>query len=102
MSSEFHIHKGVPIPGVDHNPNRLKSRYPLESMEVGAMIFVPRRTARSMSAYVARISRNLPGRYVVRQCHAIATEVQDGKPIWSLVDEGTPSAVEGAGVWRTE
>ena len=95
MSAEFKVYDGVPLPEINRAPKRKK--YPLEKMKVGQMFFLEGRDTKSASAYISRISRNLPGKFSARHCWVV---FEDDKP--REVPEGTEGAQEGTGVWRTE
>ena len=97
MSETYKIIKGVPIPPINRFPN-YQRKYPLDTMEVGDAIFIPHRSSRSVSAYIGRISRDLPGKFSARHCWM--QQDQDGN--WQLCEPGGPPAVEGTGIWRTE
>jgi hypothetical protein len=95
------VQTGVPLPKIDRAPKGKRRKYPLEGMEVGDMFFVPGRACKSVSAYISRISKGLPGTYSARHVwmrEALPSET----PGWKLADKNTPHAVEGTGVWRTE
>ena len=61
------------------------------------MFFVPGRTGKGVSAYISRISKDVPGKFSARHCWMIRN---DNK--WVLAAEGDAGAVEGTGVWRIE
>lgn len=94
MVTPHKILSGVPMPEITRQPRtRL---FQLEAMERGDCILIPRRTVRSLSAYVSRLAK---GRSETYECRP-AWMVADGKS-WKLSDEGAPDAISGAGVWRT-
>lgn len=91
------VYDGVPVPEINRRPKTGRRKYPVETMTVGQMFFEPGRTAKSMSAYISRITKDLPGKFTARHCCVL---MQDGKPV--EVPPGTDGAIEGAGVWRLE
>lgn len=97
MSPMLKVYDNVPLPAIDRTPKTVPRKYPLATMKVGQMVFMPGRSCKSLSAYIARISKNVPGRFAVRSCWMI---FENDKPV--EVPEGTPDAVEGSGVWRIE
>jgi hypothetical protein len=97
MTAMFEVQDGVPLPEINRAPKVANRKYPLTGMLVGSMFFVPHRTAKSVSAYISRISKNLPARYSARHCWMIQN---DNK--WVMSYEGADGAVEGTGVWRIE
>lgn len=101
MSEMLHIHKGVPIPPIDRSANGRRRKYPIETMEVGDMIFVPKRTVKSVVAYISRISKDANRKFSAR--HAWAVPVGKTKPLkWELAEQDAVGAQEGTGVWRIE
>lgn len=95
MSAMLKVYDNVPLPKVDRSPKRRK--YPLATMQVGQMIFEPGRSTQSVSAYISRISKKVPGRFTTRHCWVV---FEDDQP--REVPQGTPGAIEGTGVWRVE
>lgn len=103
MSATFKVQKGVPLPEIDRAPKTLQRKYWLENMAVGDMFFVPGRTAKSLSSYISRISKDVPGKFSARHCWM--REVDDNDVVLDKWEPCTPTqkhATEGAGVWRIE
>lgn len=94
----YEINKGIPLPPIDRSGNGSRRKYPIETMEVGDQLFVPGRASRSVSAYISRISKGLPGKFTARACWM--KKDADGR--WQLTEERGPPATEGTGVWRIE
>lgn len=97
MSPMLKVYDNVPLPPINRTPKALPRKYPLDTMKVGQMVFVAGRGYKSLSAYISRISKNVPGRFAVRSCWVV---VRDDKLV--EVPEGTPDAIQGSGVWRVE
>lgn len=101
MSAMFSVQKGVPMPEINRAPKGVRRKYPIDTMAVGEMFFVPNRSCKSVSAYISRISKDIPGKFSARHCFMY--EAPEG---WRLVEPGDRAAesraVEGTGVWRTE
>lgn len=95
MSGVLKVYDGVPMPPA-RRPKRRK--FPFETMRVGQMVFDPDRSTRSVSAYVSRVTRSMPGKFRARHCWVVFDENEQPRE----VPEGTPGAIEGTGVWRTE
>lgn len=91
----FEVYDGVPVPPVKRPSGPRK--YPVRTMTVGQMFFVTGRKSRSVGAYIARITKDIEAKFIVRHCWVV---FKDDKPV--EVPEGTPGAEEGTGVWRTE
>ncbi len=102
MTAMFEVQTGVPLPEINRAPKAANRKYPIVGMEVGEMFFVPGRSAKSVSAYISRISKNVPGKFSARHCWMWLAP--DGK--WQLIEPGTETqvagATEGTGVWRIE
>lgn len=102
MSEMLFVHKGVPIPPIDRSANKRRRKYPIETMEVGDMIFVPGRSVKSVVAYISRISKDVNRKFSARGCHAVPVGMVGGVRKWELAEQGADGAEEGTGVWRTE
>ena len=94
----FKVQDNWPIPPIKRAPKNPRRKFPVHDMKLGQMFFMPRRSARSVSSYISRITKDLPGSYAVRQC--FAAQCVDGS--WVEVDEDYPGATKGVGVWRIE
>ena len=93
------IKKGVPLPPVGRGapPPPARRRYPLDTMAVGDMFFVPGAKRKPLDNLVANANRRMqPKRFSVRKC--FAHEMIEG---WDVCAEDYPGAVQGIGVWRT-
>lgn len=97
MTALLSVQKGVPMPEIDRSPKGARRKYPVDTMAVGDMFFVQNRTSKSVSAYISRITKNLPGKFTARHCWM---RFEAGK--WVTAEANSPGAVEGAGVWRLE
>lgn len=102
MSALFNVQKGVPLPEINRTPKGVNRKHPIDTMEVGDMYFVPGRVGKTLSAYVSRIAKELPGRkFSARNCW-----MRPGEPFekaqWMLCSPDTAGAKEGTGVWRIE
>lgn len=98
MATMFKVQDGVPVPEIKR-ASKQRRKFPVETMAVGQMFFVPGRTTKSISAYIARITKNLAGKWVTRHCWAWEDK-RTGD--WTVCEHTAVGAVEGAGVWRTE
>ena len=96
MATLFKVQSGVKLPEINRAPKNPRRKFPVEDMKPGEMFFVPGKTSRSVSAYVSRITKHLPGRYTVRHVWAVKLN-----GMWTLTDV-TAGATEGVGVWRTD
>lgn len=86
---------GTLKPEVNRAPKGVRRKYPLETTLVGGAFFVPGRSCKSVSAYISRISKDLPGKYSARHAWGVQNDNE-----WTLVEAGTDGAVEGVSVWR--
>ena len=88
------VYDGVPIPGVNRTASARRI-YPIATMKVGQMFFRPGASPKSVSAYVSRITKDLPQRFITQRCWAI--ETPDG---FIEVSSDATGGVEGVGIWR--
>lgn len=98
----FKVQSGVPLPEISRAPKTPRRKFPVQGMVPGQMFFVPGKTSKSVSAYISRITKNLPGKYTARHCHMRERTTNTQGKHWELCDPTTPGATEGVGVWRTE
>ena len=94
----YPVQKGVPIPAVDHNPKRGRTKYAFETMAMDDMFFVPGRSAGSIAVHVSTVAKKLDRVFTVRQTQMRPTG--DPAQPWELCERTDPEAVKGAGVWR--
>lgn len=98
----FKVQSGVPLPEISRAPKAPRRKFPVQGMKPGDMFFVPGKTSKSVSAYISRITKNLPGKYTARRCWMWLAPDNT----WQLIEPGqenlTSGATEGVGVWRTE
>ena len=97
MTAMFEVQGGVPLPEINRAPKAANRKYPIAGMKVGEMFFVPGRTAKSVSAYISRISKNVSGRFSARHCWMVKNNNE-----WKLAEPNSTGATEGTGVWRIE
>ena len=98
MTTMYPVQDGVPLAAI-RAPKPPRRKWPVETMQPGQFFFVPGKTGKSVSAYVSRITKDLPGKYTARHCWAYQTP-NDG--LWHPCAPGAGMALEGVGVWRTE
>ncbi len=98
MAPMFQVQTGIPLPLINRAAKEPRRKYPLETMAVGAMFFVPGMGTKSFSAYISRTTKDIAGKYAAR--HVWMVQRPDGT--WWLSNEHAVGAVEGTGVWRTE
>lgn len=102
MTTMFKVQSGIPLPEISRAPKTPRRKFPVHGMAPGDMFFVPGKTSKSVSAYISRITKNLPGKYTARHCWMIPVGMSGSQRIWELSAEGVEGAEEGVGVWRTE
>lgn len=101
MTAMFKVQKGVPIPAVDR-VSKQRRRFPIDTMEVGDMFFVPGRTTRSVVAYICRITKGRPEKYSARHCWMKTKRILGSTLTeWIACTPEDAGATEGVGVWRT-
>lgn len=102
MAPLYKVQDGVPMPAIDRTSKSPRRKFPVETMRPGQMFFVPDKKTRSVSAYISRITKDLPGKFSARKAVMCETIGRDGGVEWKLCDPGDPGATEGVGVWRIE
>lgn len=101
MTGLLKVQSGVPLPEINRAPTNPRRKYPVEGMAKGDMFFVPERETKSVSAYISRITKNLPGKFSARHCWMRpGLEHEDAE--WVLCTPDADGAKEGTGVWRIE
>lgn len=101
MTALIPVQYGVPIPGINRKPKQPRRKHPVDTMKVGGFYFLPGASTKSVSAYISRITKDLPGKYTARHCWARdALEHEDGP--WVICTPDADGAAEGVGVWRSE
>lgn len=78
----FEIRKGVDLPAPPTSLNPYPSKYPLNTMDVGDMFFIPGAKMRSISSLISARGKRLGKHFCCR----------------TLVEDG----VLGVGVWRDQ
>lgn len=102
MTTMFKVQDGVPLPDIDRTPKQPRRKWPVEGMKPGQMFFVQGKASKTVSAYVSRITKDLPHRYTARHCWMIPTGMFGGQVSWTLAEKGDDGAEEGTGVWCLE
>lgn len=74
-----------------------RRKFPVESMEPGDSFFVHEKRGKSVSSYISRITKNLPGRFATEASHARFADDR-----WVSCGEGDEGAVAGVTVTRVE
>jgi hypothetical protein len=91
---EIEVSQGVPLPRVKR-PRA--SKYPFDTMEVGAHFFVPDRVTNTMTVRASAEGKRLGKRFRTRLVHM--HETVEG---WNLCEAVHEFAVRGVGIWREE
>lgn len=97
MTTMFQVQSDVPLPEISRAPKAPRRKFPVQGMVPGDMFFVPDKTSKSVSAYISRITKNLPGKYTTRHCW-MRQDPRDKK--WHACSSTDAGATEGVGVWR--
>ena len=101
MSELLKVQKGVPLVDIDYAPKAPRRKYPIEGMEPGDMFFVGGGKTKTISAYISRAVRELPGKFSARHCW-MRPGAEHEETEWVLASPDVEGAVEGTGVWRIE
>lgn len=91
----YKVQSDIPVPPVTRRVRRPR-KYPFETMEVGAMFFVPNKTAAALGTHVGKSGKVLGRTFAVR-----SVTMRDNCGVWELCDADAPGATTGVGVWRT-
>lgn len=96
----FKVIKNVKMPPKAAARTGPRRKYPLDTLGVGEMFFVPngeRATRKSLATHVSMEARKLGRKFSTRTIHM--RETAPGE--WVVCDPQADNAVEGVGVWRT-
>lgn len=101
LMAKYTIQKHIPVPTVRvSKTERPRARkYPLDTMEVGDMFFVPHKTKNELTTYISAAGRQLDRKFTTRLVY-MAPGRKAGT--WVIAEDTTPQAVLGVGVWRTQ
>jgi hypothetical protein len=94
MDEQIEVNQGVPLPRV-RRPRA--SKYPFETMAVGASFFVPDRLTNTMTVRASAEGRRLGKKFRTRL--TFRRETIEG---WIACEPDDEGAVRGVAVWRTE
>jgi hypothetical protein len=89
--------KHVPIPKPQRLTSGSRRKYPLDTMEIDEMFFVPDKEKNSISTHIAASGAALGRKFITRLTYMTKT-----KRGWKLATREAAGAVQGVGVWRTE
>ncbi len=102
MTTMLSVQQGVPMPEPEYTPKTVRRKYPVDTMQVDDMFFLPGRASRGVSSYISRITKDLKGKWATRHCWMIPVGMRGDETVWQLSKEGVDGAQEGTGVWRIE
>jgi hypothetical protein len=94
----FEIQSGAPerlAPQHIARARRPRYKYPIDKMKVGDFFLYPNANSRSVSSYVSRIAKDVPGIFSTKSVWMV---MQRGK--WRLADVATHGATRGLMVRR--
>lgn len=91
------VQDGVPIPKALRPVTNARRKYPLNTMEVGEMFFVPNRDTNNLTTHVSAVGRKLDRKFTTR-----LTTMRETDSGWQPCDAEAEGAVLGVGVWRLE
>lgn len=93
----YTVQKHVPIPKPQRRTPGSRRKYPLDTMAIGEMFFVPHKVTNSISTHIAASGAALGRKFITRLTYMTQT-----KRGWKAATPETEGAVQGIGVWRTE
>lgn len=103
MSEMFLVQKdGLNPPPIKRQPPPPRRKFPVQTMDVGDTFFVPGRTTKSVSAYISRITKSLPGKFTTQRDWALPVAMIGDQRRWESCAEGAVGAEEGVTVKRVE
>ena len=92
----YETQKDIPVPKYARRRKSVCRVYPLDTMEVGSMFFIPGRDKNTFTSHASSSGKALGRVFATRLMWA--TDV-DGK--WEPCQADDEGAVRGIGVWRT-
>lgn len=99
MTTMFKVQTNVERRKVSRAAKNPRRKYPLDTMAVGGMFFVPNRNCKSVSAYISRTTKDLPGKWSTQRAW-MWEDKRNGD--WRDCEPSAVGAVEGTQVWRDE
>ena len=103
MSDMFLVQKdGLNPPEARRTTKQPRRKFPVEDMAVGDRFFVPGKSGKSVSSYISRITKDLPGKYTTRADWARPVSMVGGKRKWESCAETDGGSEEGVTVTRVE
>lgn len=101
MTAAFILQDGVPLEPIRRRPRQPHQPWKdaVSTAKVGQFFFAPGRKSKSVSAYIARVSRGTGRKFETRHTWAWFDNAQK---IWRVCDHTAQGAQEGVGVWRVE
>ncbi len=99
MTAPFILQDDVPLPPVKRRPPVRNQPWKdaLSSAAVGQFFFAEGRSPRSVSAYIARVSKTVEGKFETRRIWAWFDHATKE---WRPCDQTAVGAKEGVGIWR--
>lgn len=99
MTTAYVLQDGVPLPTVSRRPKQQPSPFKdaINGAKVGQFFFVPERSPRSVSSYVARTSKRTGHKFETRRVWAWYDKVPG---VWRICTANANGSIEGVGVWR--
>ena len=88
------VQDNLPIPPITRSARRRK--YPLDSMGVGEMFFVPGKEPAALGTHISKAGKTLNRTFTVR-----SVTMADDNGSWVPCGPDDDGATRGAGVWRT-
>ena len=98
----FLVQDDLPLPKIDRSPKAPRRKFPVADMVVGQAFFVPGKTSKSVSAYISRITKHLPGKYTARHEWCRSAGKTNGATRWKSCAPDAAGAQEGVTVMRVE
>lgn len=93
---EYRVKKGVKLPE-PAKAGGARTKYPFKTMDVGELIFIPDKTSRQLSAYVAQRGRELQRKFRTQKA-VMRQDLQSNE--WEPCKPGAAGARNGVAICR--
>ena len=102
MSELFLVQDDLRVPQNRRGQKQPRRKFPVDDMQPGQQFFVPGKKSKTVSAYISRITKTLPGKYTARQDWARPVAMIGDKRKWESCEPTDDGATDGVTVARVE
>lgn len=93
----YKVQRNIPKPPVQRAGAGQVRKYPVDTMDVGEMFFVPGGNMRHLGSHLSQQGKKLRRKFSLR--HITMLETRHG---WVPADAESEGVTQGVGVWRDE